>query len=72
VHGPRLHEDGRDDPVAGVQVGQQLVEQVAPAGPVPEVVVRVDDRAIRLEDLLAPLAERSRSVRAKKTSQHAA
>ena len=39
-----------------LRVGQQLVEQVAPAGPVPQVVVRIDDRQIGLEDrLLAPI-----------------
>ena len=36
------------------RVGQQVVEQIAPAGPVPEMVVRVDDRQLRLEDRLLP------------------
>jgi hypothetical protein len=48
----RLHEHRRTDCVATVDVGQELAEQVAVARQVPEVVVRVDDRQIRLQRLL--------------------
>src|SRR5215472_4269144 len=47
-----LDEHGLDDVVAGVDIGQQLVEQIAAAGMIPEMMVRVDDRQIWLEDLL--------------------
>jgi hypothetical protein len=52
-----LNEHGRDDVVAGIDVGQQLVEQIAATRVVPEMMVRVDDRQIRLEDLLGQFAE---------------
>ena len=42
-------------PVAGV--AQQVVEQVALAGPVPQVVVRIDDRQRRLDDRFPHLVE---------------
>ena len=56
IHRAGLHEDGRDDVVAAVGVGQQLVEQIAPAGSIPEMVMRIDDRQVGLEDrLVAPV-----------------
>ena len=57
VHRPALHEDGRDDVVALAGIGQQVVQQVAPARPVPEVVVRVDDRQAGVERLLGDLRQ---------------
>jgi hypothetical protein len=54
-----LDEHGLDDVVARIDVGQEFVEQIAAARMVPEMMVRVDDRQIRLEDLLRPLAEPS-------------
>src|SRR5262249_43509427 len=55
-HRPRLHEHGGDDVVAARGVRQQLVEQIAPAGSVPEMMVWIDDWQIGLEDrLLAPI-----------------
>jgi hypothetical protein len=52
VHGAALHEDGGDDSVALPQIRQQLRQQVAPAGTVPEVVVRIDDGQVGLQRLL--------------------
>src|SRR5208282_2287685 len=52
-----LNEDGRDDVVLRVDVGQEFVEQIAAAWVIPEMMVRVDDRQIGLEDLLRQLAE---------------
>jgi hypothetical protein len=43
--------------VAAADIGQQILKQVAVAGPVPHVMMRVDDRQIGLDDLLAPLVE---------------
>ena len=52
-----LDEHGRDDVVAGVDVGQELVEQIAAARVIPQMMVRVDDRQIGIENLLGELAE---------------
>ena len=55
LHRARLHEHGREDVVAAVGVGEQIVEQVAPALAIPQVMMRIDDRQVGLEDrLLAP------------------
>jgi len=40
------------DIVAAVRVGHQLVEEIAPAWPVPEVVMWIHDRQLGLEDRL--------------------
>jgi hypothetical protein len=52
-----LDEHGRDDVVPRAHIGQELVEQIAAARVIPEMMVRVDDRQIGLEDFLGPLAE---------------
>src|SRR6516162_1672020 len=52
-----LDEHGRDDVVPRVDVGQEFVEQIAAARVLPEMMVRVDDRQIGLEDLLGQLLE---------------
>ena len=52
VHRVALEEHGGDDVVAGAEVGEQLVEQVAMVGPLPQVMVGVDDRQLGLEDRL--------------------
>ena len=41
----------------GVDVGQEVVEQITAARVIPEMMMRVDDRLIGLEDLLGQLAE---------------
>ena len=56
-HGPGLHEHRRDDVVTGAGICQQLIEQIAPAGPVPQVVVRINDRQLGLEDRLLASVE---------------
>ena len=57
VHLAAFLEAGRDDVVAAADVFEQVLEQVAVAGPVPQMMVRIDDRQIGLEDLLAALVE---------------
>src|SRR5207248_1086029 len=52
-----LDEAGGDDVVHGIDVGQQLIEKVAAARVFPQMMVGVDDRPLRLEDLLGQLAE---------------
>jgi hypothetical protein len=43
--------------VPGIDVRDQLVEQITAARVIPQMMVRVDDRQIGLEDLLAQFAE---------------
>jgi hypothetical protein len=55
-HRARLHKHRGYDVMASVGVGQQFIEQIAPSGPVPEMVVRVNDRQIGLKGgFLAPV-----------------
>lgn len=54
VHGAGLQVHRGDDVVAAVQVFEQLGQQIAPARPLPQVVMRVDDRERRIKDLLLP------------------
>jgi hypothetical protein len=59
VHRASLDEHGRDDVVAAVGIYQQVVEQIAPSGTVPQMVVRIDNRQFWLDDrLLAPAGRR--------------
>jgi len=46
-----------DDVVPAVHVAQEIVQQIAPVRPVPEMVVRIYDRQIGLEDRLLPSIE---------------
>jgi hypothetical protein len=43
--------------MAGVDVSEQLVEQVSATRVIPEVMMRVDDRELGFEDLLDKLGE---------------
>ncbi len=59
VHRAAFEKHGRFDVVTGIDVGEQLFEQIAMAGtfgrPIPEMMVRVDDRQIGVEDRLRRL-----------------
>jgi hypothetical protein len=57
VAGAALDKDGGDDVVAGIDVGQQFVKQIAAARVVPQMMVRVDDRQPGFEDFFLELAE---------------
>ena len=52
VHRGAFHEHRRADIVPAAGVLQQFVQQVAVEGVVPKVMVRIDDRQVRLQDLL--------------------
>ena len=52
IHRLCLHEHGRDDVVSGVRIGEQFFAQIAPIPAVPEMMMCVDDRQLRLEDRL--------------------
>ena len=51
-----LKEHGGNDIVASVHIGQQLVQVVLAARPIPQVMMRIYDRQIRIQDVLAQLA----------------
>ena len=53
VHGVAFQEHGGDDVVAGAKVGEQLVEQVAMAASLPQVMMGVDDGQVGIENVLA-------------------
>src|SRR6266446_1484110 len=57
IHLAAFLEAGRDDVVAAADIGEQILEQVAVARPVPHVMVRIDNRQIGIEDLFAALVE---------------
>ena len=57
VHRMAVDEHGADDVVAGLGVGQQVVEHVVVAGALPEMMVRIDDRQLGLERRLAHLGD---------------
>ena len=57
VEGAALDEHGSGDAVAAVEVGQQLVQQVAPAAAVPQMMVRIDDRQVRFQGRLDPFGK---------------
>ena len=63
VHRVALQEHGRDDVVAGAEIGEQLVQQVAVVGPLPQMMMRVDDRQLGLEDRLGRRLGEPRLVR---------
>ncbi len=52
IHRLRLHTNGGDDVVAAADVGKEIVRQIARARSNPQMVMRIDDRQIRLEDRL--------------------
>ena len=43
--------------MAAAGVGEQLGEKISVRGKIPEVMMRIDDRQVRLQDLLARLGE---------------
>jgi len=57
VHRAAIDIDGGDDVVAGGDVGRHFLDHVAQAAAVPEMVMRVDDRAGGIDDLLGVLRQ---------------
>ena len=55
VHRAAIDIDGGDDVVAGGDVGRHLLDHVAQAAAVPEMMMRIDDRARGVDDLLGML-----------------
>ena len=56
IHGAALDEYRAADGVTRTDVGQIVFEQIARAA-IPEMMVRIDDRQVGFEDVLAPLRE---------------
>ena len=50
-------EEQQDQYAGANAIRQQVLEQIAVARPVPHVMVRIDDRQTRLDDLFAALVE---------------
>src|SRR6202040_583403 len=57
VHLPAFLKAGRNDVVPAADIFEQILEQVSVTGPVPQMMVRIDNRQIRLEDLLTALVQ---------------
>jgi hypothetical protein len=53
IAGCALDEDRALDPVTAARVGEQVGKQIAMRREVPQMVVRIDDGEVRLQDLLA-------------------
>ena len=54
LHGGRFDEYGRDDVVTAAGIGQQIIEHVTPPRSHPQMMMRIDDRQLRLKDRLLP------------------
>ena len=54
VHGAGLDIDGRNDVVAGGDVLRHLLDQIALAAAIPQMVMRIDDRTRRIDDFFLP------------------
>ena len=59
VHRAAVDIDGGDDVVAGCDVGGHLLDHVAQAAAVPEMVMRIDDRPRGIDDLFRVCASQS-------------
>ena len=57
VHGPRLDINCRLDVMAAFQIGQEFIMQIAPARPIPEMVMRIDDHLRGVQDFFLPCGE---------------
>ena len=61
IAGAALHEHGLLDAVAGLRIAPQILEQVrSPVGRIPQVVMGIDDAALRIDDLFLHLPEPGR------------
>jgi hypothetical protein len=55
-HTAAFDEDGGNDAMATLRVREELIQEIATVGMVPEMVVGVADRAFRLDDALGDLS----------------
>src|SRR5262249_61456085 len=52
MHRAGLHKHGRHDIVTAGGIHQQIIKQIAPLWPIPQMVVRINDRQVGLGDWL--------------------
>ena len=57
VHRAAIDIDGRDDVVAGCDIGGHLLDHVALAAAIPEMMMGIDDRTLGIDDFLGVLRE---------------
>src|SRR4051794_27794561 len=57
VHRAAIDIDGGDDVMAGGDVGNYLLDQIAQSTAVPEMMMRIDDRARGVDDLFGMLRQ---------------
>ena len=57
MHGPRLDINGGLNVMAAFQIGQEFIMQIAPARPIPEMVMRIDDHLRGVQDFFLPRRE---------------
>ena len=53
IHCAAIDIDGGDDVVAGCDVGGELLDQIALAAAIPQMMMRIDDRAVGIDDVLS-------------------
>jgi hypothetical protein len=63
VHGVTFFEHRSDNAVAGTDIGEKVVEQVAMIRPLPQVMVGIDNGQVRSEDRLRRLFRQPHLVR---------
>ena len=59
IHRARLDIDGRDDVVAGRDIAGHLLDQIALPAAIPQMMMRIDDRARGIDDFLGVLRRAS-------------
>ena len=57
MHGPRLDINCRLDVMAAFEVSQEFIMQIAPARPIPEMVMRINDHLRGVQDFFLPRGE---------------
>ena len=57
IHRETFDKDGRDYPMPGSGIAQDLVEQVAVVRMIPQVMMRIDDRQLRRDRLFDDLSQ---------------
>src|SRR6187399_312699 len=57
IHRAAIDINGRDDVVAGGDIRHHLLDQIAQPAAVPEMMMRIDDRARGIDDLLGMLRQ---------------
>ncbi|MCY4396297.1 MAG: hypothetical protein OXC10_14305 [Rhodospirillaceae bacterium] len=70
VSGTALYEYGGNDIVSALQIRSEILDEVRIVRPVPQVVMRIADRAVRLEGRLARKAQPFRSRESLTSDRH--